>query len=177
MTDSFRRLPALAALSLVVSLALGATTAKANGREGGVGLRVSTSALVTRAAQGLNVTRARLVGAITDAAIARINAAAAAGDIEADNVDEYLEEARENLRFAIAVSRTRTVATNLGITVARLNNAFRAARKALILARINAALADGDITAAQAADLKEELDDVDLPGYKSFGYGAHGHGR
>lgn len=176
MKGSFRQLAALVAVSLAALLAVGASTANAHGRDG-VSLRVSTSALVTRAAQGLNVTRTRLVGSITDAAIARINAAVAAGNIEADDVDEYLEEARENLRFAIAVSRTRTVAANLGITVARLNNAFRAARKALILARINEALVDGGITAAQAADLKEELDDVDLPGYKSFGYGYHGHGR
>jgi hypothetical protein len=176
MQGSLRRFAALAAVTLVASFAVTASTASAHGREG-VGLRVSTSTLVTRAAQQLNVTRARLVDAITAAALTRINAAAAAGQIEADDVDEYREEARENLRFAIGVSRTRTVAANLSITVARLNNGFRAARKALILARINEALADGDITGAQAADLKEELDDVDLPGYKSLGYGLGGHGR
>ena len=170
MTTQPKRLLALAAVTVVAALALGAATASAHGREGrdGVSLRVGTSELVTRAAQQLNVTRARLVSAITDAALARINAAAAAGDIEADDVDEYREAAQSNLRFAIRVSRTRTVASNLSVTVARLNNAFRAARKALILARINEAQVEGDITAAQAADLKQELDDIDLPGYKSL---------
>lgn len=170
MNGSGRRLLTLAAATFVVLLAVGATTATAHDREReGLSVRVSSSALVTRAAQELGVTRARLVDAIGDAAVARINAALADGDIDADDAARYREAARENLRFAIAVGRTRTVASNLGITVARLNNSFRAARKALILARINEALADGDITAAQAADLKEELDDVELPGYKSLG--------
>ena len=82
----------------------------------------------------------------------------------------------------MALSRTRVVASNLGITATRLNSGFRAARKALIVKRIDEALADGDIDADEAAELKEELEDEDLPGYKSgggfgFGFGDRGGRR
>jgi hypothetical protein len=79
----------------------------------------------------------------------------------------------DNLRLAMALSRTRTVASNLGITTAKLTSGFRAARKALILARIDDALADGDIRADRAAELRQRLDSVQLPGYKvGFGFGG-----
>ena len=82
------------------------------------------------------------------------------------------DRASDDLAFAIKISKTKTVAANLGITVAALNDGFRAARKALYTAKINKALANGDITADEAADLKDELDDADLPGYKAFGSGG-----
>ncbi len=78
------------------------------------------------------------------------------------------------------VSRTRTVAANLGVATAKLNTEFRAAHRQLATARINDALADGDIDADEAAALKEELADADVPGYKPGGFGfgggfGHGH--
>jgi hypothetical protein len=167
----------LAAVAFAALATVDVSTASARGGGGhGYGLRVSTSALVTQAAKELDVTRAKLVDAIKDAAVARINALQASGDLDADEADEYKDEAQDNLGFAYRVSRTRTVASNLGITVAKLNNGFRAARKTLILAAIDDAVDEDRLTAAPAADLKEELEDVDLPGYKAVGFGALGYG-
>jgi len=177
MNSSLNRVAFLAVVAFAALAAVGAATASAHGGGGrGYGLRVSTSALVTQSAKELDITRAKLVAAIKDAAVARINAAQAAGDLDADEADEYKDEAQDNLGFAYRVSRTRAVASNLGITVAKLNNGFRAARKTLILAAIAEAVADDRLTAAQAADLKEDLEDVDLPGYKAVGFGGLGYG-
>jgi len=133
---------------------------------------VSASALVTQAAKQLNVTRAKLKGAIVDAADAYIDSEVASGDVKADDAADLKTRADDDLGFAIKTSKTKTVAANLGITVAALNDGFSAARKALYTAKIDKALANGDITAAQAADLKAELDDATLPGYKAIGYGG-----
>jgi hypothetical protein len=64
------------------------------------------------------------------------------------------------------------VAANLGITVGALNDGFSAARKALITVKIDKALKNGDIDADQADELKSDLDDASLPGYKSVGRGG-----
>jgi prophage DNA circulation protein len=131
---------------------------------------------VTQAAKQLDVTRASLVEAIEDAAVARIDGALEDEDIDSEEAAELKEEARDNLRLAMRLSGTRAVASNLGITAAKLNSGFRAARKALIVKRIDAALAAGDIDAAEAAELKEELEDATLPGYKARGLGGSGFG-
>ena len=112
---------------------------------------------MTEAAQ-LGVTRAALVAAIEKSATTAVDDALADEDIDADRAADLKEEVPDNLRLAMALSRTRTVASNLGITTAKLNLGFRAAREALILARIDKALADGDITADQAAQLEQQLD-------------------
>jgi prophage DNA circulation protein len=186
MYSSVRRLVLLGALSLVALLAVGATTAGAHGGpgRGGGAKGGSASALVTEAAKQLGVTRAKLVEAIEKAAIARIDEAVEDEDVDADDADELKEEAQDNLRYAMALSRTRAVASNLAITSAKLNSGFRAARKALIVKRIDEALADGDIDADEAAERKAELEDEDLPGYKAggfagfdFGYGDRGGRR
>ena len=181
MYGSLRRIVVLGAVSLVALLAVGAATASAHGgpgRGGGLGEGASALALATEAAKQLSVTRARLVDAIERAAVARIDEAVEDDDVDADDAAELKEEAQDNLRYAMALSRTRVVASNLGITAARLNSGFRAARKALIVKRIDAALADGDIDADEAAELKEELDEEDLPGYKAgAGFGAFGFGE
>ena len=175
MNSSTRKLSLLAAVSLVGLLTLGAATASAHGGgpggcRGGGG--IGASALVTNAAKQLNVTRAKLKTAIVDAADAYIDSEVASGDVESDEAADLKERADDDLGFAIKLSKTKTVAANLGITVAALNDGFRAARKALFTAKIDKALANGDITAAEAADLKDELGDADLPGYKAFGYGG-----
>jgi hypothetical protein len=175
MNRSIRKLALLSAVSLVGLLALGAATASARGDgpggcKGGGG--ASASALVTAAAKQLNVTRAKLKGAIVEAADARIDEEVASGDVDSDDAADLKDRVDDDLGFAIKLSKTKTVATNLGITVAALNDGFRAARKALFTAKIDKALANGDITADQAADLKDELADADLPGYKAFGSGG-----
>jgi hypothetical protein len=173
----------VAVLSLVALLTVGATAASAHGGGGGPGgLRgASAGALVTQAAKELGVTRAKLVEAIEDAAVAQIDEAVEDGDVDAEDADELKDEARDNLRYAINVSRTRTVASNLGVTTAKLNAEFRDARKALAIARIDEAVADGDLEADEAAERKAELEDAELPGYKGghgfgLGFGGPGHG-
>ena len=178
MNGSSRKLILLVAVSLVGLLAVGATTATGHGGRGLGG--ASATALVREAAEQLDVTAARLTDAIEDAAVARINEAVSDGDVGSADAEDLRTEARENLRYAISVSRTRTVASNLGVTTSRLNNAFRAARRTVTLARINQAVEDGDLEADQAADLRAELEDADLPGYKASGFGfapGFGFGR
>jgi polyhydroxyalkanoate synthesis regulator phasin len=169
-----KKLSLIAAVSLVALLALGATTANAHRGPGYGAKGVNASALVTQAAKQLDVTRAKLKTAIVEAAQARIDEAVDDGDVDADEADDLKSEAEDNLGFAMAVSRTKTVASNLGITTAKLNSGFRAARKALIEARIDKAVKNGDLTEEEAADLKAELDEEDLPGYKAGGGFAFG---
>jgi hypothetical protein len=167
----------VAVVSVVALLTVGAVAASAHGgkRGGGPG-RASVGALVTQAAKELGVTRARLVTAIEESAIARIDEAVADGDVDADDADELKDEVRDNLRAAYAFSRTRTVASNLGVMTAKLNTEFRDARRAIALARINQAVEDGDIDADEAAELRQELQNADLPGYKAGGFGFGGPG-
>lgn len=166
MTRMRTRLVVGLVAAIALTLAVGAGTAAAHGGHGLGGGVGSISTLVTEGAKQLNVTTARLQTAIVNSALARVDDAAADGDIDADDVAEYKSEARENLRFAYAISRTRTVASNLGITTARLNNAFRAARRVVIGNAIDAALAAGRITADQAATLRTRLAAATLPGYR-----------
>jgi hypothetical protein len=175
MNETMRKLAFLAAFSLLGLLTLGAATASAHGGGGGCGGKggVSASGLVTAAAKQLNVTRAKLKTAVVDAADARIDAEVASGDVESDEAADLKDRVDDDLGFAVSISRTKTVASNLGITVAALNDGFRAARKALITAKIDKALANGDITAERAAELKDDLDDADLSGYKAYGAGGY----
>jgi hypothetical protein len=167
-----RKVALLAVVSLVGLLAVDVAAASACGQGGGKSGGASASALVTQAAKQLNVTRAKLKGAIVDAATARIDAEVASGDVDAADAADLKDRASDDLAYAMRISRTKAVAANLGITVAALNDGFRAARKALFTAKIDRALANGDITADQAAELKSELADADLPGYKAFGAGG-----
>ncbi len=171
MTHTRKRL-VLLALALVGLLTVGAAAASAHGGPGGPGgPGGGVSALVTEAARQLDVSRAKLVGAIQDAAAARVDAAVDDGDLEADRASDLKDAARDNLSLAYAISETRTVAAKLGITAARLNTAFRAARKALLTAKIDQAKKDGRITADQATQLEQKLAAATLPGYKGFGFG------
>lgn len=188
MSGSTRKTALLAALALVAVLAVGVATATAHrGGGGGKGLRGgSSSALVTEAAKGLDVTRPKLVDAIEKAAATRVDEAVEDGDLDADEAADVKEESADNLGLAMELSRTRTVAANLGVTAAKLNTEFRDARRALATARIERALEDGDLTQARATELKSELADADLPGYKAGfrlggpgfdggpGFGGHG---
>jgi hypothetical protein len=187
-----KRLTLSAAFVLVALLAIGVATAGAHrggpGGPAGKGSRGGgASALVTEAARQLDVTRAKLVDAIEKAAATRIDEAVEDGDVDADNAAELKEEAADNLHLAMHLSRTRTVASNLGVTTTKLNAEFRDARRALITARINEALEDGDIEQDEATELKADLADAELPGYKvaqfggpgrpGFGHGPRGFGK
>jgi polyhydroxyalkanoate synthesis regulator phasin len=172
---------AVLVISLSALLAVGATAANAHRGPGHGARGVGASALVTQAAKQLDVTRAKLKAAIVAAAEARIDEAVEDGDVDADEAAERKEAAADNLSYAMRISRTRAVASELGVTTAKLNAGFRAARKALIVARIDKAVKNGDLTAEEATELKDELDEEDLPGYKGgVGFGGErgpGHGR
>ena len=175
MKRSMKRMVWVAALALTALMAFGVATAGAHrGGPGRGGIGGSSSALVTEAAKQLDVSRAKLVDAIQKAAVSRINEAVEDGDVDSGDAADLKEEAADNLSLAMAISRTRTVASNLGVTTAKLNTAFSDARRTLILARINEAVADGDLTQARANDLKADLQDADLPGYKLSGFGFGG---
>ena len=135
------------------------------------------SSLVTQAATSLGVTRAKLVKAIEDSAATRIDSAVDDGDLTATHATSLKADVQDNLNSAYSISETKTVATNLGITTAALNAGFKEARKALATAQIDARLADGDITATQAADLKTKLASATLPGYKGGGGLGFGFGH
>ena len=174
----FTKVLFVAALAAISLFTVATTVASAHGGRGGPGRGAGASTLVTQAAKELGVTRAKLKDAIVDSAVARINEAVSDGDISSDDVADLKEEVADNLGLAISLSRTRTVASNLGVSTAKLNDGFRDARKALILAQINDALEDERIDKERADELKDELDDADLPGYKSGlgGFGGHGPG-
>jgi DNA recombination-dependent growth factor C len=171
MTAIVSRLTLVSVTALAAFLVVGGTAlahgggGKGRGGHGPGGGGISTS-LVNAAATNLGVTPAALKAAIVASAKGRVDAAVADGDLDAADAAELKSEAEDNLRVAYNLSRASTVATAAGKTTAQLNTAFRTARKAAITARINAALEDGDIDADEAAELKGELEDATIPGYK-----------
>ena len=161
----------LVVAGLAVMLALGGATAGADRGAPGKNLRLGKAGaaeLVREAAQQLNVTEAALTEAIVDAAIARIDEAVAEDELPAARATRLKTRVGDNLSAAIAISRTSKVASNLDVTTAQLNDAFRAARKALLLKRIDEAVAEGDLSEERAARLKTRLANAKLPGYKEF---------
>jgi hypothetical protein len=155
-------LAVVGALAVFAVVGVGSAAAHGGQRSGSV----STSALVKGAATQLNITTAKLKTAILDAANARIDEAVTDGDIEAADAADLKDEAADNLSVAYSLSRTAKVASNLSITTTQLDTGFRAARKALTLKKIDAAVTAGDLTSAEATDLKAQLDAATLPGYK-----------
>jgi hypothetical protein len=165
----------VAALALVATMAIGAGTAAAHGGPGkggrdggGKGVRGAavSNALLKDAATRLSVTTTALKTAITEAAIAQVDAAVEDEELDADDAADLKETVEDNLQVAYRLSTARGVAAELGTTAAKLNAAFRAAREAQAIAKIDAALEDEDITAEEAAELKEQVEDATWPGYK-----------
>jgi len=158
-----KSLGAVAAV-LTAFLALGAVTASAH--DGTKVARVNTSTLVTSAASQLNITRSSLVAAIESSANATIDDALADEDISDAQADELKADVSDNLDEAYRLSRASTVASKLGITSSALNTGFRTARKALLDAKIGAALAADTITADEATALKKQVSES-TAGYKA----------
>jgi hypothetical protein len=173
-----KRTALLLAATVAAVLSVGVAAAAAHGGPGpggpgGPGPRggASVSTLVTKAAAELGVTRAKLVSAIEASATAHIAQAEDDGDIPSDRADDLTAEVQDNLTAAYALSETASVAKELGITTTALNTAFKNVRKALAIAAIDKALADGRITAAEATDLKTKANAATYPGYKGgFGF-------
>jgi hypothetical protein len=172
MARHAQRLTVLTLFSLAALLAVGVATASAHGGRGPGASKANTSALVTQAAKELGVTRAALKTAIVDSATAHIDDAVADEDIDSDQGDDLKAEVEDNLSVAYSISQTKTVASNLKITTAQLNTGFRTARKALATAKIDKQLANGDITADEAAALKTQLAAAKMPGYKAGVFGG-----
>jgi hypothetical protein len=162
-----RRLALSAASLLMLTGVVAAGPAAARG--GGTFRTTDGSALVTEAAKQLGVDRSKLSKAIVDAANTRIDQAVEDEDVSSTDAADLKDEVADSVRYAMSVSQTRVVASNLGITSAALNTGFRAARKAIITARIDAAVTDGDLDATEAADQKAQLEKVTLAGYKQSG--------
>ena len=167
MSRPKRRLILLVVTGAVAAFTVGTGVALAHGP----GSVSKTNDLVADAAKRLDVGADKLKDAIRDAAVARVDEAVKDDDLDADDADAYKDEIKDNLQFAISISRAKTVAANVSTTKAKLDTAFREARKAQIVARIDQAVKDGDLDEADAKQLKAQLDDVRLPGYNSFGFG------
>jgi len=167
MTRPRGRLILLAVTGVLAVFTVGTGVALAHGP----GSVSKTNDLVADAAKRLDVGADKLKDAIRDAAVARVDEAVKDDDLDADDADAYKDEIKDNLQFAISISRAKTVAANVNTTKARLDTAFREARKAQIVARIDKAVKDGDLSEANAKELKAQLDDVRLPGYNSVGFG------
>ena len=179
MSKTTRRLAISLVTALAALLTVGVAAASAHGGRGGGGFGAgSVSSVVTQAATQLNVPRATLVTAIQNSAATHIAGAKSSGDITASQAANLTTDAQDNLNVAYRLSETATVASNLSITADALDTAFSAARKAVALAQVDAALADGRITSDQATTLKTTINGKTFPGYKSGlgGLGGH-HGR
>jgi chorismate mutase len=172
-----------------LAVALGAGAAAAHGGFGGGhglgssgGLKAAAGALTAKkafeadVAKRLGTTVAKLNAAIATAAKAQIDAAVEDDELtaaEADALKEAIDEGTVRLHGA---GRASVVAKALGVTTAKLNEAYREARRAQALARVAQALEDGDLDAEEAAELRERIEDADFPGYaggKRFGPGGH----
>jgi alkylhydroperoxidase family enzyme len=171
-------------LGLVALLTVGGAAALAHGGggggkgRGGGGLKGGSisASLVAQASTQLGVTSAALRTAINNSAKAEIDAALADGEIDATEATALKTRVDANLKTAYSLSRASKVATNAGKTTAQLNAAFKAARKAVFLAQIDQAVEDGEIDADEATELKAELADAVLPGYKPSRFGrGFGH--
>ena len=178
MTRSLTKVVLALAVAVTAFLAVTVGTAAGHGGpgHGGPGGRVGVTKLVNAGAKELGVTNAAIRAAILKSANARVDDALADGDVTAAQAADIKDEAADNLGLAYHLSRASTVASALGITATKLNDAFRAARKALALASIDAAVAAGRITADQATELKSRLNSATLPGYKAGGLGFGGPG-
>lgn len=183
MAKPLRRMLLVTSLALVALLSVGSAAALAHGGggggkgRGGGGQKSSaiSSSLITEAAKQLGVTSTVLRTAINNAAKSEIDEAVADGEIDAAEAADEKERVDDSLKYAYSLSRASKVAANAGKTTAQLNAAFKAARKAVIVKRIDEAVEDGELDADDAVELKEELADAVLPGYKpsrfSFGWG------
>jgi polyhydroxyalkanoate synthesis regulator phasin len=183
--ERMRRIPRTLLLVAVTSLvlAIGAGTAAAHGGFGGGGLKGAVKALAAQkalqadVAKRLGTTTAKLTAAVKTAAKARIDDAVEDDELTADEAAALKEAIDDGSLPAQRLGRASVVAKELGVTTAKLNEAYREARKAQALARVDQAVADGDLDADEAAELKDEIEDADFPGYaggRGLGFGL-GH--
>lgn len=163
------RLGGLVALVSVVVLVLGVSSAFGHGGPGRGGLFGKSSQkvdLLTPAAKSLGISVDTMKKAILDVANAKIDKAVEDEKIDEDDAADLKDDLAGTPQLAIPFTSATGVAKKLGITKAKLDDAFRAARKSAAIAQIDKAVADDRIDEDTAADLKDDLEDADLPGYK-----------
>ena len=165
----------IAALALMVGVG---SAIAANG-SGGKDLKQAAaqvsgrSSFETAVATNLGTTKAKLKAAVRSAAKANLAAALAADDITSDEAETLNDALADGTIPAMRLATAEGVAKELGTTTAKLNAAFSSAAKAQATARVDKALEDGKITAAQATEMKAMIADATFPG---FGAGGPGHG-
>lgn len=171
-----RNLTIIGILGVVALLAVGVSSALAHGGRGGpfFGAKSQTD-LIAPAAQTLGVSADALKKAILEDANTRIDAAVKAERIDADQAADLKDDLAANPQRAMRLTTATGVARALNTTKAKLDDAFRAARKASVIAKIDQAVKDQRITSEQATQMKAQLEDAQLPGYGG-GFGRHGGG-
>ena len=163
----------------VTALALMVGVGTAIAATGGSDLKQEAARISARSsfdaavAQNLGTTTAKLNAAITAAATARIDAALAADEITATEA-ETLKSALADGMPAMRIATAALVAKELDTTVAKLNAAYSDAQKAQAKARVDEALAAGNITEKYATELKAQIDAATFPGFGAGGMGHHG---
>jgi len=167
----------VAALALMV----GVGSAIAATGSGGKDLKQAAAQITGRAsfeaavAKNLGTTTAKVQAAVKAAAKANIAAALAADEITAAEAETLNDALADGTVPAMRLATAEGVAKALDTTVAKLNAAFSSAAKAQATARVDQALEDGTITAAEAAEMKAKIADATFPGFGAGGPG-HGHG-
>ena len=170
------RLLLAAAASLVLVVGAGAAFAATGSGD----LKQEATRLAARStfdasvAKSLGTTTAKLNAAIKSAASDRIDAALAADEITATEAETLKEALQDGTLPAGRLALAADVAKALDTTVAKLNTAYSDARKAQAKARVDEALAAGNITEKYATELKAQIDDATFPGFGA-GFGGRGH--
>jgi len=174
----------IAALALMVGV--GSAIAATSG--GGKSLKRVAAQIAGKATfeaavvKELGTTAAKLEAAVKAAAKDNIAAALAADEITAAEAETLNDALADGSVPAMRLATAEGVAEELGITVAKLNAAFSTVGKAQATAHVDQKLKDGDITAAQAAEMKARIAESTFPGFGAGGHGGpggrghHGHG-
>jgi hypothetical protein len=126
-------------------------------------------------AKELGTTVAKLNAAYEAAALSRIAAAEKADEITAAEADA-LENAVANGWLAKRIALPADVAKELGTTAEKLNDAYAAAKKAELKARVDQAVADKIITPEYGEQLKKQIDEADFAARNGKGFGHRRHG-
>lgn len=186
-----RRTTFLAGLATLV-LAVGAGTAAAHkgfgpglGGGPGAGLKGLAASLKAKSAfeadvaTRLGTTVAKIRDAEKSAAKAQVDADREDDEITADEATTLKDAIDDGSLPARGLGRASDVAKALGTTTAKLNEAYREARRAQALARVDQAVKDGDLESDEAAELKKRIADARFPGYSgglALGAGLRGPG-
>ena len=167
---------------VVAALAIGGVAVAAGGSSSDKDLSQLAAALRAKdtltdaVAKELGTTGAKLRAAIAGAASDRIDAAEKSGSITSADADTIRAALVDDSRLALRVAQGTDVAKQLGVTEAKLDEAWGAVLKAQALARIDQAVKDGWITEKVAEQMRERIQAATFPGFGAGGHGFGGHG-